>query len=407
MKTFGLLGEHLSHSFSPIIHSMLGDYEYRLFEKAPGEVKGFLKSREFDGLNVTIPYKKHVIPYCAALSERAARIGSVNTIVRQPGGALFAENTDYDGFLYLIKKLAVCVVGKKAIILGSGGSSLTVRDVLEDMNTGEIVIVSRSGENNYDNLHRHSDAALIVNTTPVGMYPNNGEAAISLDGFPACEAVIDIIYNPSRTALLLDAEGRGIPLINGLPMLVAQAKRAAELFTGNVIDDAMINNITDIIERRTKNIVLIGMPGSGKSATGAALAKITGREFFDTDDMIVQNAKRNIPQIFSESGEAVFRQLETQALRDVSKKSGCVIATGGGIVKMPDNSKLIRQNSFCVFLDRDLSALSTEGRPLSINAGIEALAKERLPLYNSWCDIKVTANGVTETARAIKELLKI
>jgi shikimate dehydrogenase len=407
MKIFGLLGGHLSHSFSPLIHSMLGDYEYRLFEKAPGEVEGFLKSGEFEGINVTIPYKKAVIPYCTALSDRAARIGSVNTIVRRPGGALFADNTDYDGFSHLIKKLAVGIAGKKALILGSGGSSLAVRAVLEDLKAADIIIVSRSGDNNYENLERHNDAALIVNTTPVGMYPNNGDAAVTLDQFAACTAVIDIIYNPSRTVLLLEAEDRGIPCINGLPMLVAQAKRAAELFTDQAIDDSVIDDITGIIERRTKNIVLIGMPGSGKSTTGAALAKLTGREFHDTDEMIVKTAGKSIPEIFAESGEAAFRQLETAALREVSKKSGCVIATGGGIVKIPENRGLIRQNSFCVFLERDIATLPTDGRPLSQSTGTEALAKERLPLYNSWCDIKVTASGVSETAKSIKELLKL
>ena len=405
MKTFGLLGEKLSHSFSPLIHSYLGDYEYRLFEKTPDQVGDFLSSGGFEGLNVTIPYKITVIPYCTELSDRAARIGSVNTLLRRPDGGLFADNTDYDGFWYLIRKLSLDVTGKKALILGSGGSSLAVRAVLEDLNTAEIVTISRTGENNYDNLYRHRDTALIVNTTPVGMYPNNGAAAVSLAGFPVCKAVIDIIYNPCRTALLLDAEDRGIPCINGLPMLVAQAKRAAEIFTGARINDSVIDSITDIIEHRTKNIVFIGMPGSGKSTTGAALAKLTEREFIDTDDLIVRKAGKIIPDILAESCEAVFRQMETDALREASKKSGCVIATGGGIVKLPENRRLIRQNSFCVFLHRDTAALPTAGRPLSQKNGVEALAKERLPLYNSWCDVKITADGVTETVNTVKEKL--
>ncbi len=407
MQRFYLLGEHLSHSFSPLIHSMLGDYDYHLIEKKPEEVEDFLKHGNFDGLNVTIPYKKTVIPYCDALSDRASRIGSVNTILRQKDGRLFADNTDYDGFLRLIKKLAIDISEKKALILGSGGSSRAVRAVLEDLNAAETIIVSRTGEHNYMNLHRHRDAALIVNTTPVGMYPNNGSIPVSLASFPVCEAVIDIIYNPHRTALLLDAEDRCIPCINGLPMLVAQAKRAAEIFTDSTIDDFLIDEITENIRRRVMNIILIGMPGSGKSTTGAALAKETGRRFIDTDHLVAQKAGKSIPEIFAESGETVFRQLETGALREASKESGCVIATGGGIVKRPENRGLIRQNSTCVFLHRDITSLPIDGRPLSQTNGIEDLAKERLPLYNSWCDFKVTANGVSETVNEMMEILEL
>ncbi|NLT15488.1 MAG: shikimate kinase [Clostridiales bacterium] len=405
MKTFGLLGAHLSHSFSPLIHSMLGNYEYSLFEKAPEDLEAFLKHGDFSGLNVTIPYKKTVIPYCDALSDCAKRIGSVNTLLKEADGSLFADNTDYDGFLYLTKKLNINITGKKALILGSGGSSLAVRTVLEDLKAGEINIVSRTGENNYHNLHRHRDAALIVNTTPVGMYPNNGAAALELSGFPICEAVIDIIYNPSRTTLLLDAEDMNIPCVNGLPMLVAQAKRAAEIFTGTVIEDSVIDGITGQIERRTKNIILLGMPGSGKSTTSQELARLTGREFIDTDEQIIKKAGKSIPEIFSDSGEEAFRQIETEVLREASKKSGCVIATGGGIVKRPENLRLIRQNGFCVFLDRDIASLPTDGRPLSRQTGVKALAKERLPLYNSWCDLKVNVNGVYETVTAIMKAI--
>lgn len=405
MKTFGLLGAHLSHSFSPLIHSMLGNYEYSLFEKAPEDLEAFLKHGDFSGLNVTIPYKKTVIPYCDALSDCAKRIGSVNTLLKEADGSLFADNTDYDGFLYLTKKLNINITGKKALILGSGGSSLAVRTVLEDLKAGEINIVSRTGENNYHNLHRHRDAALIVNTTPVGMYPNNGAAALELSGFPICEAVIDIIYNPSRTTLLLDAEDMNIPCVNGLPMLVAQAKRAAEFFTGTVIEDSVIDGITGQIERRTKNIILLGMPGSGKSTTSQELARLTGREFIDTDEQIIKKAGKSIPEIFSDSGEEAFRQIETEVLREASKKSGCVIATGGGIVKRPENLRLIRQNGFCVFLDRDIASLPTDGRPLSRQTGVKALTKERLPLYNSWCDLKVNVNGVYETVTAIMKAI--
>lgn len=405
MRTFGLLGEKLSHSFSPLIHSFLGDYEYRLFEKTPEEVEGFLKHGDFDGLNVTIPYKKTIIPFCSEISANARKIGSVNTILRLPGGRLFGDNTDYDGFNYLLNQLNADIKGKKVLVLGSGGSALTVRAVLNDLGTGTVVTVSRAGKVNYDNLNLHYDAQMIVNTTPVGMYPNDGVSPIELSAFLSCEAVVDIIYNPYRTKLLLDAEDLAIGCVNGLPMLVAQAKSAAELFTGSKIDDDIINVIIDKICRLTKNIVLIGMPGSGKSTIGAALAKMTGRDFFDTDTIITEKSGKSIPEIIEGAGEPVFRQMETEALRDVSKKSGCVIATGGGIVKIPENRRLIRQNSTCVFLDRALHALPADGRPLSLKNGIEALASERLPLYNSWCDYKVGVDGVEKTAQIIKELL--
>ena len=402
--SFGLLGEKLSHSFSPLIHSYLGDYEYRLYEKAPADVGDFLTSGDFDGLNVTIPYKKTVIPYCSQLSEKAEAIGSVNTLIRRQDGRLYGDNTDYDGFAYLLDKLDIDVAGQKALILGSGGASVTVRAVLSARNAGEIITISRTGPDNYENIGRHNDAGLIVNTTPVGMYPHNGQSLVDLSAFRGCRAVIDIIYNPAKTKLLLDAEALGIPFINGLPMLVAQAKRAAELFTGADIDDNINNVITEKIERQTKNIVLIGMPGSGKSATGTALANLLGRDFFDTDILITEKAVKSIPEIFLEDGEPAFRQLETDILKDVTQKSGAVIATGGGIVTIPENLPLIRQNSTCVFLERDLNNLPSDGRPLSIKNGVAALAEKRLPLYNAWCDIKIAVSGgIDKTANMIKE----
>jgi shikimate dehydrogenase len=311
------------------------------------------------------------------------------------------------GFSYLLDRMHADVAGKKALVLGSGGASVTVRAVLEDRGARSVVIISRSGADNYENLSKHRDADLIVNTTPVGMYPDNGAVPVDLSQFPACRAVADIIYNPHRTALLLDAEDLGIPCADGLPMLVAQAKRAAELFTGNIISDDVISEITDLILRRTMNIVLIGMPGSGKSDTGAALAADLGRDFYDTDALVVQKAGRSIPDIFAADGEAAFRRLETEALREVSKKSGAVIATGGGIVKLPENRRLIRQNSYAVFLDADPAALPTDGRPLSQSVGVDALYKERYPLYNNWCDVKVTASGIETTVKEIKERLKL
>lgn len=408
MKTFGLLGEKLSHSFSPLIHSLLGSYDYRLFEKSPDEIADFLHNSGFDGLNVTIPYKKAVIPYCEMLSDKAEKTGSVNTLIRRPDGTLFGDNTDYDGFSYLLDKLDIDISGICALILGSGGSSVTVRAVLSDRGAGNIFTISRKGPDNYNNLDLHYDAGLIINTTPVGMYPKNGVSLLDLSLFPSCRAVIDIIYNPSKTKLLLDAQTLGINCINGLPMLTAQAKRAAELFTDSDIDDAVIDIITEKIERITKNVILIGMPGSGKSAAGASLARLTGRFFCDTDEMIAEKAGKSIPEIFLEDGVEAFRRMETEALAETSKKSGLVIATGGGIVTVPENLNLIRQNSTCVFLDRSLKSLPTDGRPLSIKDGVEALAEKRLPLYNEWCDVKLAVQGgVEETATMIRQVLGI
>ncbi len=406
-KHFGLLGEKLSHSFSPQIHAMLGDYEYLLYEKAPDDVAGFLQSGNFDGLNVTIPYKKTVLPFCDALSDAARTLGSVNTIVRRSDGSLYGDNTDFDGFSYLLNTLGTDISGRKTLVLGSGGASVTVRAVLESRSADPIVTISRSGPDNYENLSRHADAQIIVNTTPVGMYPNVGVSPIDLSVFSDCQAVIDIVYNPAKTSLLLDAADHGIASVNGLGMLVAQAKRAAELFTNATISDDVIAGITAVIERDTKNIVLIGMPGSGKSTTGAALALQLGRPFFDTDTLIVEKAGKSIPQILADDGEPAFRRLETQALADVAKKSGCVIATGGGIVTQPENRRLIRQNSTCVYLERDTAALPTSGRPLSQKSGVAALAAARLPLYNSWSDVTVRVCGVDETVALIQKELKL
>jgi shikimate dehydrogenase len=408
MNSFGLLGEKLAHSFSPQIHAYLGDYQYRLFELKPENVHAFLLKCDFDGINVTIPYKKTVIPYCDELSDRAKRIGSVNTILRRKDGSLFGHNTDYDGFSFLLNKIDYDPAGKKAIILGSGGSSATVRAVLEDRRADPVVTISRTGENNYQNLRLQANASLIVNTTPVGMYPDNGASPVSMAGFPACGAVIDIIYNPAQTRLLWDAQQRGIRCINGLPMLVAQAKYAAELFTGRPIDDGLIDEITERIGRQTKNILLIGMPSCGKTTIGKALAAQTARPFLDIDAIIEEKAGRSIPDIIQSDGEAAFRQRESDVLAEVSRQSGAVIATGGGIVTVPANLPLVRQNSICVFLKRDLGKLRVDGRPLSIRHGVDVLYKARLHLYQAWSDLEVDSNkSVRRTVKAIREALKL
>lgn len=406
MKRCGLLGEKLGHSFSPRIHQELGGYEYRLYEKSPQELDVFLKSGDFDGLNVTIPYKQTVIPYCARMSPRAQAIGSVNTLVRRADGSLWGDNTDYDGFFAMLEQANISLDGKKALVLGSGGASKTVQAVLRDRGAS-VVVISRSGPDSYDNLDRHADARLVVNTTPVGMYPKNGAAALDIRRFPRCEAVLDVVYNPARTRLMLDAEACGIPAFGGLLMLVGQARRAAEIFTGNQIDAAVTGRLTAKLARETQNIALIGMPGCGKTTVGRALADLLGRPFYDADEQIEARAGRKIPDIFAQDGEAAFRKLETEVLAELSRQSGAVIATGGGVVTREENRDLLRQNSTVVWLQRDLHSLPLAGRPVSQSRPLNELAAERMPLYRAWCDAAVEVCGPEETAKAIQRELKI
>ena len=394
---YGLLGETLGHSFSPQIHACLGDYEYKLFEVAPEDLGDFLRSGSFEGLNVTIPYKKAVMPYLAEISENAKAIGSVNTITVLPNGTLRGDNTDYDGFLYLVRRSGIAVNGKKAVVLGTGGASLPVKKVLSDLGAREIISISRTGENNYQNLEKHFDADLIVNTTPVGMYPNNLKAPLSLDGFSHLSGVLDIVYNPQKTQLILDAEQRGIPAFSGLTMLVAQAKRAAELFLNTNIDDRKNDEIYETLSRQMKNIVLVGMPGCGKSTVGKALAKRLSRPFFDADQEIVKRAGKSIPEIFQTEGEAGFRKIETEVLFDLCRQSGAVIATGGGAVTVPKNHGILRQNSLVVFINRDIAVLPTNGRPLSEQNDLHEMFRQRLPLYRAVCDYEVDGNSEIQT----------
>ena len=394
---YGLLGETLGHSFSPQIHACLGDYEYKLFEVAPEDLGDFLRSGSFEGLNVTIPYKKAVMPYLAEISENAKAIGSVNTITVLPNGTLRGDNTDYDGFLYLVRRSGIAVNGKKALVLGTGGASLPVKKVLSDLGAYEVISISRIGENNYQNMDKHFDADLIVNTTPVGMYPNNLQAPLSLDGFSHLSGVLDIVYNPQKTQLILDAEQRGIPAFSGLTMLVAQAKRAAELFLNTNIDDRKNDEIYETLSRQMKNIVLVGMPGCGKSTVGKALAKRLSRPFFDADQEIVKRAGKSIPEIFQTEGESGFRKIETEVLFDLCRQSGAVIATGGGAVTVPQNHDILRQNSLVVFLNRDIAVLPTNGRPLSEQNDLHEMFRQRLPLYRAVCDYEVDGNSEIQT----------
>ena len=403
----GLLGKTLGHSYSPQIHAQLGDYRYELFEKRPEELETFLRQGDFDGLNVTIPYKKAVLPYCALLSDTVKAIGSANTLVRQKDGTLFADNTDAFGFSCILDECGVNVAGKKALVFGSGGASVTAQYVLKTRGARTVLVISRSGEHNYENLAENADAEILVNTTPLGMYPNNGASPVDLAQFPRCEAVLDVVYNPARTALLLQAEVLGIPHAGGLLMLVAQAKRASELFTGSAIADARIGEIYRTLAVQMQNIVLVGMPGCGKSSIGTLLAEKLDRPFLDADAEIEQAAGMPIPEFFKLYGEAAFRDLESRVLSSLGKRSGAVIATGGGAVLREENYAALHQNSTIVWLTRDLARLPIDGRPVSQATSLDALFAARKARYERFADHIIDNNGAPdETVRAILEALR-
>lgn len=402
----GLLGEKLGHSYSPQIHAELAGYEYKLYEKAPDEVEAFVRAGDWHGLNVTIPYKKTVMAFCDELSDTAAAIGSVNTLLRRPDGTVFGDNTDAFGFETLLDgTVKTALAGKKALVLGTGGASVTVCAVLRAR--GAVVVpISRSGEDNYQNLDRHEDAAILVNATPVGMYPKNGVSPVELDMFPKLEAVLDVVYNPARTALLMQAEARGIPCAGGLVMLVAQAKRSAEIYLGHALPDSELERITALLARGMQNIVLVGMPGCGKSSIGRRLAERLGRPLLEADREIEKEAGLSIPEIFSREGEQGFRRRESAALRELGKRSGTVISTGGGCVTRPENYAPLHQNGTIVWIRRDLDRLAREGRPLSLNADLSAMYAVRKPLYEHFADLTVENTGTPEeTVNAILEVL--
>lgn len=396
----GLLGRKLGHSYSPQIHALLGNYSYQLFEKEPEEIGDFLKNGDFTGLNVTIPYKKEVIPFLDELSPAAARLGAVNTIVRRDG-KLIGHNTDYFGFRRLVQESGLQVAGKKVLVLGSGGASSTAVAVLQELGA-KVTVISRSGENNYENLDRHADAAVIVNTTPVGMYPNTGKSALSLEGFPRLEGVLDAVYNPARTQILLDAERRGLAAVNGLWMLVAQAKESAEWFTGEEIPDSRIAKIHHTLRLQMENIILIGMPGCGKTAVGQQLAQKLGKKFVDADESLEARVCRKITDIIPNDGEDAFREMESETLAELGKQSGLVIATGGGCVTQPQNYPLLHQNGTIFWLKRELDKLPTDGRPLSQKGTLGQMYEARMPLYLRFADAAISNDGsIAETASAI------
>jgi shikimate dehydrogenase len=402
----GLIGEKLGHSFSKRIHAMLAGYDYELYSLPPEELDAFVSRRDYRGLNVTIPYKKAVIPLCDELSETARQIGSVNTLVRTPSGRLIGDNTDLYGFLAMTRQAGITLHNAKVLILGFGGTSLTAQAAAAYEGARGIVVVSRGGPVTYAKLGEHKDADIIVNTTPVGMYPQNGEAPVDLSDFPHCGGVLDVVYNPLRTALVLDALRCGIPCGSGLYMLVAQAKRAAELFLGQDIADSRIDGIHAALVRELTNIVVIGMPGCGKTSIGVALAKRLCREHIDMDDEILRMAGQSPADIIVQRGEAAFRAIESEACRQLGKRTGLVISTGGGVVTREENLAPLRQNGMLVFIERALDALETHGRPLSGGKdAVLALYEARLPLYLRFADASIRNDkGIEDAAKEIAEV---
>lgn len=403
----GLLGEKLGHSYSPQIHAQLADYSYTLFEKSPDEVEDFILHGGWDGINVTIPYKKTVLPYCAELSERARQIGSVNTLVRRSDGSIYGDNTDAAGFEMLLRHSGIDPRGRMCLVLGSGGASVMACCVLRSLGAKCVTVISRHGEDNYENIARHVDAEIIVNTTPVGMYPRNGEAAVDLSLFTACRGVVDVVYNPARTALMLQAEKRGIPHAGGLYMLVGQAKCSAEQFAGRAIPDSEIGRIALLLEKQTRNIILVGMPGSGKTKIALRLGDALSRPVYEADELVAQVAGCSIPEIFAAEGEEGFRRRETAVLRELGKLSGAVISTGGGCVTREENYDLLHQNGIIVWRKRDISKLAKKGRPISLSRDLNELYAERKPMYERFADVVIEeTDTVDEAVERILEALK-
>lgn len=390
-----LIGKDLRHSHSPFIHHAFGRYDYELLSLAEEELPAFLKKGNFDGLNVTVPYKKTVIPYLDELSETAKRIGSVNTIIKKDG-KLIGDNTDYLGFFAMAYKKGISFAQKKVVILGSGGTGLAVACVAKDLMAKEVVTVSRSGENNYDNLHLHYDADILVNTTPVGMYPNNDKAPLSLSHFSRLTGVLDVIYNPLRTNLVREAKARNITASGGLYMLVAQAAVSCGLFSGDKPERKEIDAVYRALLKKVSNITLVGMPGSGKSTIASLLAKQMGLRVVDTDELVTELCHRTPADIIREKGEAYFREKEHQAIVMAGKESGVIISTGGGAVLRADNKAPLSQNGPIIMLVRALDALAKDNRPLSNEKDLTALYRERLPRYLSFAEHTYDNNRTPE-----------
>lgn len=409
---YGLIGEKLGHSFSAEIHRQLFDYHYELKEIPREELAAFIQSKSFSAINVTIPYKEMVIPYLDMVDETAQAIGAVNTIVNR-NGKLYGYNTDFLGMKALIESANITLSGKKVLILGSGGTSKTALAVAESLHCSKAIRISRDGQNGcityLQAKEQYSDADIIINTTPCGMYPNIGESAVDLSDYTQLQGVIDVVYNPLQTKLVCDAKQKGIPAVGGLYMLVAQAVFAAERFTDTKIPTKKIDEIYNRLWKSKQNIVLIGMPGCGKSTIGTLLAQDLGMDFVDTDAEIVRQEGSAIPEIFQNKGESYFRQLESSIIRKIATRQHTIISTGGGAVLNPENMAFLRENGKVYFLDRSLERLcATKDRPLSSDRdALEQRYRERYSIYCQECDVKIPGDGTIEmVATLIREDLE-
>ena len=398
---YGLIGEKLGHSFSKIIHEQLADYTYDLIPLTREELDVFLQEKQFAALNVTIPYKETVIPYLDEVDAHAKKIGAVNTVVNR-NGKLKGYNTDFYGFRYMLQHNGIDVKQKKALVLGKGGASKAVIAVLEELGASEILTVYYKDSPDtitYADCYRdHADTEIIVNTTPVGMFPKADDCPIDLSKFPNLSGVADVVYNPLRTQLIVEAEKRGIPAAGGLEMLVAQAKYAVEIFLDTRIDDSRIAEINAGLLQERSNLVLIGMSGGGKTVLGKRAAEKLGKTFVDTDHEIVKRIGMSIPEFFAKEGEAAFRKIETEVLHELSSQNHLVISTGGGIVKNPLNVDMLKRNGHILWLKRDANLLqSGHGRPLAPDqAATQKLYEERLPLYTAAAEAIAENNGTAE-----------
>jgi len=404
-KRLFLIGHPLGHSWSPALHAELGSKDYALMELEPDRLEGWIKGDSWDGANVTIPYKQAVIPYCDELSDDARRIGSVNTLLRRPDGTIYGDNTDIFGFTAMAARAGISFKDKKVLVLGSGGTSHTACDAIRTSG-GLPVVISRKGENTYDNIADHADADIIVNTTPVGMWPHISEQPVDLTVFRHLSGVLDVVYNPSRTRLVRQAEKLRIPCAGGLFMLCGQAAKAHEIWTGEKADPAVIEHMHDAVLAHHRSIVFIGMPGSGKSTIGRFTAREIGLPFVDADTEIVRRIGTDIPSYFRQHGEAAFRDIESEVIRDLMLRGGHVIATGGGAILREENRDMICGFGRVIRLRRPIEDLPVSGRPVSQAKGIQALAQEREPFYAACADITIENAGTPgETMDAVLRAL--
>ena len=406
---YGLIGKKLEHSFSKEIHNMINSYNYELKEISSENIDSFLKEKNFKGINVTIPYKETVIPYLDYIDDKAKLIGSVNTIYNKEG-TLYGYNTDYFGLKALIIKSKVEIKGFTALILGTGATAKTAEVVLKDLEVSSIKFVSRTRKDNaisYDDAENlYTDVDLIVNTTPCGMYPNNEELIIDLEKFKNLKLVVDVIYNPLKTNLCLLAEKLNIPYASGLYMLVAQAIYASGIFTDCLVDTNKIDEIYHKILKNKRNIVLIGMPSSGKTTIGNLLSNVINKNLIDTDKLIEEKIGMSIKEYINSFGEESFRKIEKEIIVNVSKLNDQIISTGGGVIKDYDNINNLKQNGIIIFIDRSLDKLTaTNSRPLSNNyEDLLKLYNERIHLYKEYADYIVTNNSDLDSV--VKEILK-